>query len=175
MNLLVSVICDTFYSLQGTGQLEEVQGLSIRKLLQAHQPKVTRPQVIRPQEPVRLRFTLRGFGGKSFRQSPSQSEDSALTLARASVSSLLSCATRDSSAGASAFSSEKVGRPCNDCAIVREGDAEDGRLPCHNARGFGMSTHTSRGKQAGAVCPGCTHKQNFSWVPDAQHAGSEPT
>ena len=40
LNLFASFMCDTFYSLQGTAQLEEVQWLAVQKMLKSHQPKI---------------------------------------------------------------------------------------------------------------------------------------
>ena len=42
LNLFASFMCDTFYSLQGTAQLEEVQWIAVRAMLKAHQPKKAR-------------------------------------------------------------------------------------------------------------------------------------
>ena len=42
LNLFASFMCDTFYSLQGTEQLEEVQWLGIKQMLAHHQPRIHR-------------------------------------------------------------------------------------------------------------------------------------
>jgi hypothetical protein len=42
LNLFASFMCDTFYSLQGTAQLEEVQWMAVKKMLTKHQPKKIR-------------------------------------------------------------------------------------------------------------------------------------
>ena len=42
LNLFASFMCDTFYSLQGTAQLEEVQWIAVRAMLKAHQPQKIR-------------------------------------------------------------------------------------------------------------------------------------
>jgi len=42
LNLFASFMCDTFYSLQGTAQLEEVQWVAVNKMLSKHQPKKIR-------------------------------------------------------------------------------------------------------------------------------------
>ena len=42
LNLFASFMCDTFYSLQGTAQLEEVQWMAVKALLKQHQPKKNR-------------------------------------------------------------------------------------------------------------------------------------
>lgn len=42
LNLFASFMCDTFYSLQGTAQLEEVQWIAVKALLKHHQPKKNR-------------------------------------------------------------------------------------------------------------------------------------
>ena len=42
LNLFASFMCDTFYSLQGTEQLEEVQWLGVIQMLKSHQPRKRR-------------------------------------------------------------------------------------------------------------------------------------
>jgi len=39
LNLFASFMCDTFYPLQGTAQLEKVQWMAVKAMLAAHQPK----------------------------------------------------------------------------------------------------------------------------------------
>jgi hypothetical protein len=42
LNLFAGFVCDTFYSIQGTEQLEEVQWMSVKQVLRAHQPRTIR-------------------------------------------------------------------------------------------------------------------------------------
>ena len=42
LNLFASFMCDTFYSLQGTSQLEEVQWMGVQQMLRSNQPKIHR-------------------------------------------------------------------------------------------------------------------------------------
>ena len=51
MNLLVSFMCDAFYSIQGEDQLEEIQWISVQKMVKENWPR-------RPQPPPSNRFSV---------------------------------------------------------------------------------------------------------------------